>query len=308
MKRRINILGLCLLLSLVLSSGVSGKPLARNPLDWLNELEKDVLGAVTEGNLFDRLTQFEMVLTGRAADNSLVDRLFYLESLLYSNQPHDICLLYKLQALEWVLYREMTSGALLSRLEKIELFLYGQTFSGPITKRLERLISQIFPNGDIEANWVSIPEGLLVKAKMADELSSVTSKAGDEFKFVIAETLAVDGNILFPKGSVGVGVVQSVKRPGNLGRDARLSLGSFKIRAIDGSFVNIGIRSDAYEFNRSYQWAVAASALGMAAFGPEGILLGLAVKGKEWAMPVGTEFYLQITEPIRIYTLRDNRR
>jgi hypothetical protein len=293
---------------MVLRCGVYGETIARNPLDWLNEMESDVFGVPTNGGIFDRLNQFELFLTGRTTDETLVERLSLLETLLYSNRPYDICLVYKLQALEWVLYREMLTGPLVSRLEKIETFLYNQSFSGPITKRLERLINQIFPDGTIKAKWVSVPEGLLVRVKTIDELSSKNSKAGDNFRFVVAETVLIDGFVVFPKGSSGVGVLREVKKPGNLGRDARLLMDFVKIRALDGSLIKISSSSKSFDENPSYQWAVGASAAGMLAFGPEGILFGLAVKGKECSIPVGTDFYLQISESVRVYTLQDDRR
>ncbi len=308
MNRFLTLSFLWLFLLLVLTCGVYGEPIARNPHDWLNELEIDVFGVPTNGSLFDRLTQFELTLTGRTADESLVDRLSRLDALLYSNQPYDICLIYKLQALEWILYHETLSGPILTRLEKIEAFLFDQPFSGPVTKRLERLISQIFPEGTIKAKWVSVPEGLLVKVKTVDELSSKNSKAGDEFRFIIAETVQVNGFIIFPKGSGGTGILKAIKKPSNLGRDARLLLDFVKIRALDGTLVKISSGTKSSDLNRSYQWAVGASAAGMLAFGPEGILFGLAVKGKERTIPVETEFYLQITESVRIYTLQDDRR
>lgn len=299
---------LCLLIILVLSGGVYGEPIARNPLDWLNELEIEVLGAPTNGGIFDRLTQFELILTGRTTDESLIERLSSLETLLYSNRPYDICLVYKLQALEWILYHETLPGPLLTRLEKIETFLYNQRFSGPITKRLERLINQIFPNGVIKAKWVSVPEGLQVRVKTVDELSSKSNKAGDKFKFVVAETVLVDGFVVFPKGCGGVGILKEVKKPKNLGRDAYLLMDFVQIRALDGSLVKISSGFKSSDLNRSYQWAVGASAAGMLAFGPEGILFGLAVKGKERTIPAGTDFYLQISESVRVYTLQDDRR
>ncbi len=308
MNRILKFISLGCFLLLTLTSGVDSEQVAPYPLNWLNELEIECLGAPTEGNPFDRLTQFELRLTGRTTDDSLVDRLSHIETLLYSNQPYDICLLYKIQALEWVLYHETLPGSILTRLEKIEALLYKQNFSGPITKRTERLINQVFPDGTIKAKWKSIPESLLVKVKTVDELSSVNSKAGDEFKFIVAETIVVDDYILFPKGSSGVGILQRVKKPSNLGRDARLLLDFVKIRALDGTLVKISTGSKSFELNRSYQMAVGASAAGMLAFGPEGILFGLAVKGKERTIPVGTEFYLQVTESVRIYTLKDDRR
>lgn len=307
MKRIFRSIFLGVLLISSLTSGVYGDSIARNPLDWLNELEANVSGSSTSGSLFDRLTQFEIFLTGRTMDEPLVDRLTYLDTLLYANQPHDICLLYKLQALEWVLYHEALSGPVLARLERIETFLYGQTFFGPITKRFDRLINQIFPDGTIKAKWVSVPEGLLVKVKIVDELSSVNSKAGDEFQYLIAETVVVDDFVIFTKGSSGVGILKEVKKPRNLGRDARLLLDFVKMRAVDGTPVKISAGSKSSELNRSYQLAVGASAAGMLAFGPEGILFGLAVKGKERTIPAGTEFYLQISESVRIYTIKDDR-
>lgn len=307
MNRYFKVSILCLFLIVVLRCGVYGEPIARNPLDWLNEMEIDIFGVSTNGSLFDRLTQFELVLTGRTTDESLVERLSFLETLLYSNRPYDICLVYKLQALEWVLYHETLTGPMLTRLEKIETFLYNQPFAGPITKRLERLINQIFPDGAIKAKWVSVPEGLLVKVKTVDEISSKNSKAGDKFRFVIAETVLVDGFVIFPKGSSGVGILKGVKKPSNFGRDARLLMDFAKIRALDGSLVKISSGPKSSELNRSYQWAVGASAAGMLAFGPEGILFGLAVKGKERTIPVGTDFFLQISESVRVYTLQDDR-
>lgn len=308
MKRvfRFFFLGVVLLLSLAV--GVYGEYAARNPLHWLNQLETKVLGNPSNGNLLDRLNQFELSLTGRTMDGSLVDRLFHLETLLYTNRPHDICLLYKLQALEWVLYHETLSGPIMERLERIETLLYNQIFSGPVTKRADRLISQIFPDGTIQANWVSVPVGLPIKVKIIDELSSLNSKPGDQFQYLISETVVVDDYVLFPKGSSGVGILQKVKKPGNLGRDARLLLDFDMIRAIDGTPIKINIGSKSSNLNRSYQLAVGASAAGMLALGPEGILFGLAVKGKDQTIPAGTEFYLQISESVRIYSLKDNRR
>lgn len=308
MKRIFRFFFLCVVLLLSLTAGVYGDYTVRNPFHWLNQLETKVLGNPSNGNLLDRLTQFELSLTGRTMDASLVDRLFHLETLLYTNRPHDICLLYKLQALEWVLYHETLSGPIMERLERIETLLYNQIFSGPVTKRADRLINQIFPDGAIQANWVSVPAGLPVKVKIIDELSSVNSKPGDQFKYLISETVVVDDYILFPKGSSGVGILKEVKKPGNLGRDARLLLDFDMIRAIDGTPIKINIGSKFSNLNRSYQLAVGASAAGMLALGPEGILFGLAVKGKERTIPAGTEFYLQISESVRIYSLKDNRR
>ena len=97
--------------------------------------------------------------------------------------------------------------------------------------------------------------------------------------------------------------MQQVKKPANMGRDARLMLDFSEVRAMDGTLVEIFYGAKAQEINRSRQLAVGASAAGMVAFGPQGILFGLAVKGREKVIPAGTELYLQVKEPVRIYTI-----
>lgn len=290
---------------LAFGSSVKAESEAWNPLEIITELETQMIGIPSEGSLVERLEQLEELMTGRTREGALGERLIRLNGALYVNQPYDLSLLYKIQALEWVLTREESGDPIKVRLENMEQKVFGMTFSGPINKRLEKLITQVFPEGTINGQWTSIPGGLLIKVGMMDELSSGINQAGDRFRFVVNETV-MDGNrVLFPKGAIGKGVLQEVINPANLGRDARLMLDFAEVRAIDATPVPLIYGSKALKMDRSRQWAVSASAAGMLAFGPGGILLGLAVKGKETTIPVGTEFYLQVKEPVRIYALAE---
>jgi hypothetical protein len=277
----------------------------QNPFEWLNKLEVEVLGEASPGGLLDRLNQLEEIMTGRIREGSLAERLSRLDTLLYTNQPYDLSLIYKAQALEWVLYKEGTSGWLKLKLEKMENLLFGKVYSGPITKRLERIVNQVFSNGMIKGRWTTIPQGQLIKIRMLDELSSLKNKPGDQFHFLVVDTVVSQNYILFPKGIIGLGVLQQIQKPSSLGRDAMLILDFTKIRALDGTSVKMYLGSKASEMNRSLKLAVGASAAGMLAFGPEGILIGLVVQGKEKTIPAGTEFYLEVKEPVRIYTLAE---
>lgn len=77
------------------------------------------------------------------------------------------------------------------------------------------------------------------------------------------------------------------------------------VRALDATPVRMFYGAKALKMDRSRKLAVSASAAGMVALGPGGILLGLVIKGKETIIPVGTEFYLQVNQPVRIYTIAD---
>ena len=275
------------------------------PPKWLIEIEREVVGEESQGGLVERINNLEKLMTGKTLSGSLEERLAFLDALLFTNQPYDICLLYKIQALEWVLYHEESSESILQRINKMEKEVFGSVFSGPITKRVEKLIGQVFPNDTIRGRWANIHEGLIIRVRILDELNSLKNKPGDQFRFVLTETIYDANYILFPRGTIGYGVLKEVKHPDNLGRDAQLMVDYAIVRALDATPVRMFYGAKALKMDRSRKLAVSASAAGMVALGPGGILLGLVIKGKETIIPVGTEFYLQVNQPVRIYTIAD---
>jgi hypothetical protein len=110
MARWVGISGL--LIMLLVNIGAPGQTAqavatTRNPLIWLGELETTVTGAIADGNLPDRLARFEQIMVGRIREGNLVQRLTYLEALIYINQPYDIAITYKVQALEWIVFQQI---------------------------------------------------------------------------------------------------------------------------------------------------------------------------------------------------------
>lgn len=279
---------------------------AKNPIEWLGVLEKEITGETIDGSMLERLDHLEELISGRVREGSLVQRLTYIQNVLYTNQPHDISFLYKVQALEWVVFKRCLTGSIRERLENLEFVLFNKIFAGPINKRLEKLVEQVFPNGIIKGRWVTVPEGTLVKVVINDEISSTKNQEGDTFSFNVVDPVTVDGMIIFPKGVTGKGVLQRIKPPSKMGVDARIILDFQSIRTLDGTPASLVYGALALEMNRSRKLAVGASAAGMIFLGPEGILFGLVVKGKEKIIPRGTEFYLQLQAPLRIYTISES--
>jgi hypothetical protein len=297
-----RVLLICIIAVFLITAAISAA--VSNPLEWLDRLEEEVLGKATvSGGILDRLNKLEEILIGRVREGTVAERLERIEVQLYQNQPHDISLIYKIQAIEWVLYKEQYTGALTQRLSKAENLLLGEDFNGSVTKRLERLITHVFPGGAIRARWATIPEGQLIKVRLSSTLDTSRSKPGDSFQFTVSETVFNENAVLFPKGTPGRGWVDQIRRPANLGRDAIFILKFHPIRALDGTPVTAGYSLKAQNINRSRQKAVGASVVGMAVLGPEGILLGMLVRGKDKTIPAGTEIYLQVNEAARIYTL-----
>jgi hypothetical protein len=289
----------------LISSGAGAEEIsARNPLEWLNTSEIYLLGKHNSGDLLERLSRFEEVMVGRVHEGSLVQRLNYLDNLLFVNQPYDICVTYKIQALEWVVFRQVYPEPLYIRIEKLEKTLFGKPSSGPVAIRLEKMVSQVFAEGAVKGHWVSVPEGMLVKVKLLDEVSSAKSSPGEEFRYQVIETVSSNNMVIIPKGTVGYGRISRITRPGNLGIDARLMLDFREIRALDSTMVALQYSANSPDINRPRQLAVGASAAGMLILGPEGILFGMAVRGQEKTIRADAEFFVQVKEPVRIYTLQ----
>jgi hypothetical protein len=274
----------------------------KNPLEWLTELETEVNGHPSDSSLLPRLDLLEKATIGKIRDESIINRLMYLDELLHVNQPHDISLTYKVQALEWILFKRGYSGSIQERVGRIESTLFNKVYAGPFNQRLDKLVHQVFPEGIVKGSWVTLPEGLQVKVKIIDEISSVTNSAGDTFRYEVIETVLQDHRVVFPKGTMGKGVLQMIERPGKLGKDACLSLDFSLIRALDGTPVSL-LYSVKSSGNSRPRKLMIASTAGMLVFGPGGILVGLAVKGHEKVIPATTEIYLQVKEPVRVFTI-----
>lgn len=300
-----------IILSLAIILGLlSAPPIAaeegtlKNPLEWITELETEVTGHSTDSGLLSRLDVLEKMIIGKNRDESIINRLMYLDELLHVNQPHDISLIYKVQALEWILFKRGYSGSIQERVGRVETTLFNKIYAGPFNQRLDKLVHQVFPEGLVKGSWVTLPEGLEVKVKMIDEISSATNSAGDTFRYEVTETVVQDKLVIFPKGATGKGVLQMIKRPGKFGKDACLTLDFNRIRALDGTPVSLFYAVNNSGNSHSRKLMVASTA-GMLVFGPEGILVGLAVKGDEQVIPTETEFYLQIKEPVRVFTISE---
>jgi hypothetical protein len=305
MARWIIIIGLVLLLLTNLTGNArqavnAAEFTTRNPLKWMDELENYVQGNSTDGNMLERLGAFEQIMVGRVREGSLVQRLTYLDNLIYTNQPYDIAVTYKVQALEWVLFHGVYPKPLRLRVDKLEQSLFGTVYDGPVASRVEKLVNHVFPGGTVEAHWVSIPVGLPVKVKLLDEINSRKGRVGDTFQFSVMDTVIHQGMVVIPKGARGRGSIVHLTRPRKLGIDARLMLDLKEIRALDSTLIPLAYGS---KTSRPQQLAVGASAAGMLILGPGGIVFGMAVKGKEKIIPAGTEFAAQISQPVRIYTL-----
>ncbi|HYE46315.1 MAG TPA: hypothetical protein VEA44_11150 [Caulobacter sp.] len=80
------------------------------------------------------------------------------------------------------------------------------------------------PASAAAAPSVTVAKNTLVTIALAEPLGSNTSKAGDRFAITLAEPLVVDGQVVLPAGTRGVGEVVHAAPSGLGGRSGELLL------------------------------------------------------------------------------------
>jgi hypothetical protein len=170
-------------------------------------------------------------------------------------------------------------------------FLVAQTPLLPAIAQLQpgTLISQnaqkpLPPESNVKVQTGGIAfgleDGLTVKLKFIEELSSKTAEADQPVKFEVAEDVWVKDRLVIPKGAPAKGYVKVVKRSGMLGRKGKLEIALKEVTLITGE--RVAVRA-----SKGQGGDVGAGVIALAAvINP----LFLLIKGKNVIYTPGTEF------------------
>lgn len=113
-----------------------------------------------------------------------------------------------------------------------------------------RLLAGPTNSGDPDAGIVTrvplkdgeVPDGTIIKARLQEDLSTVSTKAGTRFTARVSEPMMRDGKVIVPRGSVLEGRVTWVRSGKRIGGAAALHLEPRLITLPDGSQYLIGAR------------------------------------------------------------------
>lgn len=270
------------------------------PLRALSDLELSLYGETSPTlSIVERLEHLEVDLLGQPAAGPLVNRIATLTELINGVEGRASINL-KISTLEWYSTRKVSSASLDERIANLETLYFGGPQTGGLVERMNRIISLTFPRGEFDVALVKVPDGETVKIKILAELSSETSKIGDEVRYELVEDVRVSNRLIIPAGTEGLGRVKSVTKAGQFGKDGRVEVDFGRVRAIDGTLVPLVMDKAALEKNKSLQLAAGASLAGIILLGPVGLAGGLFIKGQDVSISIGTEFYLQIQGPIPV--------
>lgn len=85
-----------------------------------------------------------------------------------------IVLLYSflINCLEWSLLNSISRGAAVDRVAELEEMIYGASKNGALLNRINELLEMTVPGGKLPVAEVEMPEGLVIEAKLLDEIDS----------------------------------------------------------------------------------------------------------------------------------------
>lgn len=131
-----------------------------------------------------------------------------------------------------------------------------------------------------------IPEDVVLKVELTDEISSKKMHKGDPVPLILQENLIINDVIVVPAGTAVEGVVTEAKSSGRFGRSGKLEFSINSVKALNGVKIPLEytIKKEAGSDGGAVAVATAVSLLG-----------GFFMKGKNVNFPAGSTFEARVT-------------
>ncbi len=268
----------------------------------IEKSEELIFGVIRDGNLHERFENLESSLFSKLnKDKSFIERAKKIRKELLDGDYMNPSLILKVNFIEWSVFATITQTSILDKLDRIESSFSGKAFKDhSIKQRVNRMLNIILPNENIAFRTAIVPEGTLIEINLLKTLHSRRTKKNERFGFIVKSNLVIDNLLVIPAGSYGVGYVVKVKRARWFGRRGKLYLNFKYIYSLDGSKVLLTIDKKASTSNKKMGLSITASLLGVAAFGPVGLVGGFFIKGKDVSISENQTLYVSVGEPISL--------
>jgi hypothetical protein len=145
----------------------------------------------------------------------------------------------------------------------------------------------------------TVPARTPVSIEILDTINSKANHNGDRFAFRLAAPLTIDGRVVIPAGTTGVGEVVHAERARFGGRAGELILAA---RYLDHAGTRIALRTLRFGPQQGRDSSATVNTLGMAAAAtvPALAMLGYLVAGGEVNVPAGTQATAQISAELTL--------
>ncbi len=266
----------------------------------LIQIEQDTYGTEQIGAILTRISKLEKDYTGKNMQGNMNARIDAIYNLLYENTG-EASVIAKVNALEWNISHEVKSGGIDNRIFLLEDSILGKTESGTFFSRIRQLSKESFGAENIPMQEEQIPENVLIKVSLTEDVGSKTLQIGDTVNFKVAEDVIIDDKLIFAKGLRGEGTVKNVRKAsGWLARKGRVEIDFNKIRCLDGRTIETFVGEEAKKIMTENKMVAGALLVGMDLNSDWNKFIGA---GRNIEISDGTEFYIQTKNSSAVYVL-----
>lgn len=144
---------------------------------------------------------------------------------------------------------------------------------------------------------IYIPKGTKLNVELLQEASSKNMKKYQLVEFKMAENLIINGVVVIPKDTIGMGYVYEVQKAAGFGRKGVLRIAGKDIKTVNNLVVplRMGLQGKGKTDGGAAAVAAAVSLVG-----------GLFMKGKNVTYPAGTNFEVEVRNNVDLNATPEN--
>lgn len=149
----------------------------------------------------------------------------------------------------------------------------------------------------VENGHIYIPKGTKLNVELLEMATSKKLKKNQLVEFKMVENLIINGVIVIPKDTIGIGYVYEVQKAGGFGRKGVLRIAGKEIKTLNNITVPLkkGLEGKGKTDGGAVAVAAAVSLVG-----------GLFMKGTNIEYPAGTNFEVEVRNNVDLQTTPEN--
>lgn len=158
-----------------------------------------------------------------------------------------------------------------------------------LQKKEEQAAAQKVTIANVLPGHIYIPKKTMLNVELIEPANSKTHKKNQQVEFKTTENLIINGVVVIPKGTVGMGYVYEVQKAGGFGRKGVLRIAGKEIKTLNN--VSVPLRKGLEGKGKTDGGAVAVAAA-------VSLVGGLFMKGSNINYPAGTDFQVEVRENV----------
>lgn len=158
-----------------------------------------------------------------------------------------------------------------------------------LQKKEEQAAAQKVTIANVLPGHIYIPKKTMLNVELIEPANSKTHKKNQQVEFKTTENLIINGVVVIPKGTIGMGYVYEVQKAGGFGRKGVLRIAGKEIKTLNN--VSVPLRKGLEGKGKTDGGAVAVVAA-------VSLVGGLFMKGSNINYPAGTDFQVEVRDNV----------